>query len=130
MKLRFFGELKIVVGDTLLEHSWNLFKDLTKILLKLRSERIKKLFDFEFDFLPVYFFKILVDLSIDTTNHLLKICYPGLELIELFKNILQFDINQILDKPFLHVLHRFSSCLELNRWMDSCPFDLIGLITR
>ena len=70
-----------------------MFEDLTKILLKLRSERIEKLLDFEFDFLPVNFFKILVDLSIDTTDHLLKIRDSGLELVKLLKNIFQFNIN-------------------------------------
>lgn len=78
MNLNLLCEFKIVICNSLLKHSWNLLKNLCKVLFKLRSKCVKKLVYFEFNFLFIHLFKILVYFRVDTADHFLKIGYPRL----------------------------------------------------
>lgn len=93
MEISLFGQFEIVIGYTLFKDSRNLLENFWKIFLELRCEVFKKLLNFLFYFFAIDLLKIIFDLRIDAANDFFKVAYSLLQLIELYHNFLEFDIN-------------------------------------
>lgn len=121
MQLSFFCQFHVVVGDSLIKNSRNLFEDLIKVLLELRSQHIKHFVCMLLNLLPVNLRQIILHFLINPFYQPLQVFDFSFKLLKLPHYTLQLYVDQILYEFLLKLLHVLFCIFGLNSRMNSQP---------